>query len=168
MSLLWKREKAMTNKNNDTAMAATPSSGGGWEGRFFNLEELTCSPKAQANRIGNVPTAEAGNNLKRLVRDVLDPLRERWGVPIHVNSGYRCPELNRLVGGAARSYHLRGMAADITSRCPFHNTALFTEIRIMHDKGLLPLTECYMSQQGTYIHLAYDPNNVKQNPFLDR
>lgn len=103
--------------------------------KYFKIEELTHSQTAKAHSIANVPTAEALKNLEQLVCKVLDPLRERWGVPIYVNSGYRCPALNRKVGGSSTSYHLRGMAADITSRCVFHNVALYTEIRIMHDKG---------------------------------
>ena len=136
--------------------------------KYFTLTELTHSITAKAHSIANVPTAEAVKNLNTLVTCVLDPVRERWGVPIYVNSGYRCPELNKLVGGAPGSYHQRGMAADITSRCPFHNAALFTEIRIMHQQGLLPLTECYMQKQGLYIHVAYDPSAPSENPFFTK
>ena len=136
--------------------------------KYFTIPELTRSAIAEVRGLDNTAPSEAEHHLTDLVEMVLDPLRERWGVPIHVNSGYRCHKLNKIVGGAEGSYHLRGMAADINSRCPFHNAALFTEIRIMHDKGLLPLTECYLSQQGTYIHISYDPANVKANPFLDR
>ena len=50
---------------------------------------------------------------KRLV-DVLDRIRERLGVPITVNSGYRCPEHNAEVGGVSDSQHVLGTAADIT------------------------------------------------------
>ncbi len=50
---------------------------------------------------------------KRLV-DVLDRIRERLGVPIIVNSGYRCPEHNAEVGGVSDSQHVLGTAADIT------------------------------------------------------
>ena len=134
--------------------------------KYFSIPELTHSLRAQAHSSANVPTAEAKKNLELLVKHVLDPVRERWGVPIYVNSGYRCPELNKLVGGAPNSYHLSGMAADITSRCPFHNAALFTEIRILHQQGLIPLTECYMQKQGLYIHVAYDPSNVREKPFI--
>ena len=147
-------------------MSATPPHrGGGWEGVYFTLSELTYSSTATAHSIQNVPSAEAVKNLESLVLNVLDPLRERWGVPIYVNSGYRCEALNARVGGSKTSYHLQGMAADITSRCPFHNAALFTEIRIMHREGKLPLTECYLSQQGTYIHIAYNPADVRERPF---
>lgn len=136
--------------------------------KYFKIEELTHSQTAKAHSIANVPTAEALKNLEQLVCKVLDPLRERWGVPIYVNSGYRCPALNRKVGGSSTSYHLRGMAADITSRCVFHNVALYTEIRIMHRAGLLPLTECYLERQGFYIHVAYDPAAPSDNPFFTK
>ncbi|MBR5148729.1 MAG: peptidase M15 [Bacteroidaceae bacterium] len=136
--------------------------------KYFKIQELVRSTTAEACGIDNTPSAGAVPLMVELIDKVLDPLRERWGVPIYVTSGYRCEELNARVGGSKTSYHLRGMAADITSRCPFHNAALFTEIRIMHREGKLPLTECYLSQQGLYIHVAYDPAQIKENPFLDR
>ena len=157
------------NTNNNTVQSQ--SSPLGWTKRgasYFKLSELTRSTTAEACGIDNTPSAGAVPLMVELIDKVLDPLRERWGVPIYVTSGYRCPELNARVGGSKSSYHLRGMAADITSRCPFHNAALFTEIRIMHREGKLPLTECYLSQQGLYIHVAYDPAQIKENPFLDR
>lgn len=57
--------------------------------------------------------ASARENIKALVREVLDPARERLGKPIRVNSGYRCAKHNREVGGVAASQHLLGEAADI-------------------------------------------------------
>ena len=51
--------------------------------------------------------------LHALVDNVLDPLREAWGGPIRVNSGYRCTKLNKAVGGTPNSQHLLGEAADI-------------------------------------------------------
>ncbi len=61
---------------------------------------------------GELPEA-ARNNVKALVDHVLDPLREAYGQPIRVNSGFRCPKHNQAVGGVANSQHLRGEAADI-------------------------------------------------------
>ena len=58
------------------------------------------------------PSAE--QNLQALVEHVLDPARERLGMPITVNSGYRCPAHNKAVGGVKNSQHLKGEAADIT------------------------------------------------------
>ena len=136
--------------------------------KYFKLTELTHSITAKAHAIDNTPTAEAVKNLELLVTHVLDPLRERWGVPIYINSGYRCPELNKKVGGAKNSYHLRGMAADITAKSVFYNTALYAEIRILHAKGFIPLTECYLERQGLYIHVAYDPAAPSETPFFTK
>ena len=58
--------------------------------------------------IGGVP-----ENVKALVENVLDPLREKYGKPIKVNSGYRCPKHNLTVGGATQSQHMKGEAADV-------------------------------------------------------
>ena len=81
--------------------------------KYFTLEELSASTEARKMGIGNTPTAEAAKNLTALVDAVLDPLREKYGRPIHVSSGYRCPRLNKAVGGAVTSQHTTGEAADI-------------------------------------------------------
>ena len=162
----------MTTKsvNNTTAMPATPPHrGGGREGvSYFTIPELTHSLRAQACGIDNAPTAEAVPLMVELIDRVLDPIREKWQSPIYITSGYRCPALNRKVGGVEGSYHTRGMAADITAKSVFYNTALYTEIRILHAKGLTPLTECYMERQGLYIHVAYDPAAPSENPFFTK
>ena len=135
--------------------------------KYFSLPELeyTSQPEFKGG-ILNVALGQERKNLVTLVEQVLDPIREHWGSPIYVTSGYRCPLLNKKVGGVANSYHLRGMAADITAKSVFYNTALYTEIRILHAQGLIPLTECYMERQGLYIHLAYDPENINSKPFF--
>lgn len=80
--------------------------------KHFTISELLYSAN-HWKRIWNKTTPEIEQNLTALVAVVLDPLREKWGKPITVNSGYRCPELNRAVGGVATSQHLKGEAADI-------------------------------------------------------
>ena len=84
-----------------------------WKSKYFTLEELTKSPAAIRLGINNKPTADIIAALQRLVTNVLDPLREEWGAPIVVSSGYRCPQLNKAVGGARMSQHMYGQAADI-------------------------------------------------------
>ena len=81
--------------------------------KFFTIEELTKSTTAQQKGIKNVPSKEEEQNLIALIENVLDPLREAYGKPIIVTSGYRCPALNRAVGGASTSQHMTGQAADI-------------------------------------------------------
>ena len=139
----------------------------GWVS-YFTIPELTHSLRAQACGIDNTPPASAVPLMVELITKVLDPIREKWQSPIYITSGYRCPLLNKKVGGVENSYHTRGMAADITAKSGFYNTALYTEIRILHAKGLIPLTECYMERQGLYIHVAYDPSNVKPQPFFTK
>ena len=75
----------------------------------FVLGEFT---KSNYPEVYNIPSHEAIANLKR-VCEWLEVLRERYNEPIRINSGYRSPQLNRKVGGAATSNHLTGCAVDI-------------------------------------------------------
>ena len=80
----------------------------------FTLEELIRSNTAERMGIENVPKDEkVVENLRSLCLEVLQPLRDYFGAPVHINSGYRCPELNMAVGGVKNSQHCRGEAADI-------------------------------------------------------
>lgn len=81
--------------------------------KYFSIRELTKSMNAVKRGIDNTPNAEQRQSLIDLVEHVLDPLRERWGAPIIVSSGFRNPTVNRLAGGGANSQHLKGEAADI-------------------------------------------------------
>lgn len=81
--------------------------------KYFTLTELTRSATAKRLGIDNTPSSAVRNNLEALVKNILDPLREAWGAPIVVTSGYRCEKLNKVVGGAKNSQHLYGQAADI-------------------------------------------------------
>ncbi len=78
----------------------------------FRLNEFVASGTAIRHNIDNTPREEHVERLKALCENVLEPLRRRFGV-IRITSGYRCEELNKKVGGAAGSQHLRGEAADI-------------------------------------------------------
>jgi uncharacterized protein YcbK (DUF882 family) len=83
--------------------------------KYFTMSELTHSATAVRKGIDNTPDNTAKANLTALVANILDPLREAYGKPIVVSSGYRCAKLNRAVGGVARSQHITGQAADIQS-----------------------------------------------------
>lgn len=78
----------------------------------FTLAEFVRSGVAIRHNIANTPTPNAINNLRLLCENVLEPLRRRFGV-IRITSGYRCEELNNMVGGKPNSQHLLGQAADI-------------------------------------------------------
>lgn len=161
----------MTTNNNKEklrdAFIVTPPSEGQGGGRYFTLDEFVRSATATAHGIANVPTAEAVKNLERLVSRVLDPLREAWGSPIIVTSGYRCEELNARVGGVKTSYHLRGMAADIRPKNGFlYELYAFVERMFVDNK--MPITECYIDHQRGYIHIAYDADDNNTWPFITK
>ncbi|MBO4607566.1 MAG: peptidase M15 [Prevotella sp.] len=84
-----------------------------WKSKYFTFEEMTASATAKRMRIDNQPSEKIVENLQQLVAHVLDPLREVWQQPIIVTSGYRCSRLNAAVGGAVKSQHCLGQAADI-------------------------------------------------------
>ena len=79
----------------------------------FELREFTESATARKHGIVNDPPAEAVENLKALCVHTLEPLREALGLPIVINSGYRCKALNHLlVNHSVNSQHMNGQAAD--------------------------------------------------------
>lgn len=71
------------------------------------------SETARKYGIDNTPGIIEENNIKRLIDEILDPIREEYGGPIRVSSGYRCKRLNSLVGGSKTSQHMNGEAADL-------------------------------------------------------
>ena len=60
--------------------------------KYFTIVELTKSATASRRGIDNTPSSTIKANLTELVDNILDPLREAWGAPIIVSSGYRCPK----------------------------------------------------------------------------
>ena len=79
----------------------------------FTLDELTSSATAKQMRIINAPGVDEVCNLCALVHNVLQPLRDAMGEAIKIGSGYRCPQLNKAVGGVSNSQHMKGEAADL-------------------------------------------------------
>ncbi|MBR7051541.1 MAG: DUF882 domain-containing protein [Bacteroidaceae bacterium] len=108
----------------------------------FTLEEMLHSDTAEKKHIENRINAVEVNNLVRLCTKVLEPLREHFHQPIHINSGFRCQALNKAVGGADNSYHMKGRAVDI----PMHPGWL------AYIRDHLPHTE--LINEGTWIHVA--------------
>lgn len=80
--------------------------------KYFTLAEMLKSETAEKNKINNTPSAEVEQNIEELL-EVLDDLREHYGKPIKITSGYRCAALNKLVGGSPTSAHVIGYAADL-------------------------------------------------------
>lgn len=129
--------------------------------KYFTMKELTKSSTADKLGIDNTPTPEASVSLSNLVTHVLDPLREMYGKPITVNSGYRCPKLNAAVGGAKTSQHMRGEAADITAGSKTENKKLFELIR-----DNLPFDQLLNESNYSWVHVSYVSTSKNRKQIL--
>ena len=79
----------------------------------FTIEEMYASETAMRLGIDNKPSVQQMINLIYLCANVLEPLRVAMNEPIKIGSGFRCQKLNKAVGGAYNSQHLKGQAADL-------------------------------------------------------
>ncbi len=79
----------------------------------LTLAEVTKSATAKRKGISNEPTIEDMENLKAIAQNIFQPLRDHFGCPIAVSSGYRSLDLNRAIGGSSTSQHCKGEALDI-------------------------------------------------------
>ncbi len=131
--------------------------------KYFTMSELTDSATARQLGISNTPSAEAQANLVALTESVLDKARAAWGKPIIVNSGYRCPRLNKVVGGVSNSQHVTGEAADITTGTKYGNKWLFNYIRDNCNYDQLINERDY-----TWVHVSYKRNGVNRRHVLHK
>jgi len=81
--------------------------------KHLSLAEVTRSESAKRRGISNMPTPAHIENFKLLAENVFEPVRENFGKPIHISSGYRSDALNKAVGGSKTSQHCTGEAIDI-------------------------------------------------------
>lgn len=127
--------------------------------KYFTFGELCKSDVALQKRIENTPTdAETIERMQALMDECLDKVRELWGKPIGVNSGYRSPELNRAVGGAKNSQHMRGEAADITTGTKDNNRKLF-DLIVASDIDFDQLID---ESDYKWLHLSYSKGDNRR------
>ena len=117
----------------------------------FSLEELIHSSTADAKGIRNYPDQKAQENLKKLCIDILQPIRDKYGKPIYINSGYRNPELNRVLNGSQSSQHCKGEAADIDTN---NNKELWNLIVQMIKNGELTVGQLIDESNLAWIHIS--------------
>lgn len=129
--------------------------------KYFTLEELCHSDTAVARNIDNSPTRVVVENLEALVLNVLDPLREAYGKPIRVNSGYRSARLNLVIGGAKNSQHMTGEAVDITTGSKEDNKWLFDYI-FRH----LPYDQLIDESNYSWVHVSFKNNDTNRQQVL--
>ena len=114
--------------------------------KWFKEKELCCKC------CGQLPPL-ARENIEALVENVLDPLRERYGKPIVVNSGYRCAKHNREVGGATNSQHMCGEAADIRPTTNFTNYT--NELKLLRQLIIESRKFDQLIVYPTFLHVSW-------------
>lgn len=134
----------------------------------FTYEELVNSPTAKRLKINNTPNEQQKENLKRLTVEILQPIREKYGKPVIVTSGFRCQKLNNAVGGAKTSQHCNGEAADIRSVSDSisDNRELFNLVlRMMKDKEI-KVGQLIDEYGYNWVHVSLPRHNKVNNQIL--
>lgn len=117
----------------------------------FHLSELTVTNVKAPNN----PTLEEVNRLRALAVNVLQPLRDALGKPVIVNSAYRSPQVNAVVGGVPTSQHSRGEAADIlvVGLSPLELARAIRDLNLPYDQ---------LIREPTWVHVSYGPRHRRQ------
>lgn len=137
--------------------------------KHFNLSEFFQSSTAAKNGIKNEPSfdekAAIVRNINLLVDNVLDPVRDMVNTPIIITSGYRCPQVNRLVGGVDNSQHMSGCAAD------FHVqgfTVLMMWQVFLSIYDTMDFDQLIYYPNKNIIHVSYMENGNRHEAFLKK
>lgn len=130
----------------------------------LDLSEVIRSDSAKRNGISNMPTEEHIANFMLLAEKIFEPIREHFGVPIRISSGYRSKELNAKIGGSSSSQHCKGQAVDLDqdgSTNGVSNADVFNYI-----KDNLPFDQLIWEfgneDNPDWVHVSYVPNGRKQ------
>ena len=113
-----------------------------------------------------ITSTEVRDNIKALVDAVIQPLRDVWDKPLAINSGYRCPEVNKAVGGVPTSQHTKGEAADV---CPFGRNG-HGDIEVVRQLAItarnLGLPFDQMILYPTFVHFSHRRNGAQRGQIL--
>lgn len=123
----------------------------------FELKEFTASDTATRKGIVNNPGVSEVKAIENLVVKLLQPLRKAYGKRMVINSGYRCPELNKAVGGAPTSQHVKGEAADVACEHPAYLVECLK-------KSGLDFDQCI--QYSSFVHLSLKAIGQNRKQYL--
>jgi zinc D-Ala-D-Ala carboxypeptidase len=128
----------------------------------FTLSEMTKSETALRYGMANEPSEKEIDNLRLLCEEVLQPIRNFYGMGVKVNSGYRHPLVNAKVGGSATSDHCKGFAADI--EIPGIANADLAEWIVANLQFTQIILEFYTPgvPDSGWVHVSYVPENLKK------
>ena len=123
----------------------------------FTLDEFTRSDVAIKLGIINEPGEKEIEALRVLVNITIQPLRDNLGIPIHINSGYRCPELNKAVGGVPTSQHQKGEAADLSIDGKANN------ILDALENNDIPFDQAILYRKQNFLHVSLKLDGVQRS-----
>lgn len=129
---------------------------------YFTVSELCYSDVARKNGIINTPGIKEMHNLEKITIPQMNIIREFLGVPIVVNSGFRCQELNRKVKGVYNSKHLEGLALDGT---PIGISVIEAWEKLKNSKYASLLDQCILYRKNNFIHFGFCDNTPRQQFF---
>jgi hypothetical protein len=124
----------------------------------FSLHELLLTQHRRFDQEQYNPPQQIVDNLRALCVNILQPLRDALGSPLKINSGYRCPSLNRSINGASGSQHMTGQAADIVD-LTHGNEFLFKKIKELN----LPFDQMIDEFGFRWVHISYDPKRNRKD-----
>ena len=135
----------------------------------FKLSEFFASSTADKNSIKNEPSldkrATIERNINLLVDNVLDPIRDKFCAPVIITSGYRCPQVNKLVGGANNSQHMSGCAADFYIK---GLTYLMMRQVFLNIYDTMDFDQLIYYRSKNIIHVSYVENGNRHEAFLKK
>jgi zinc D-Ala-D-Ala carboxypeptidase len=130
------------------------------------LAEVMRSETAKRKGISNMPTPEHIENFKLLAENIFQPIREHFGVPIILSSGYRSKELNKAVGGALSSQHCTGEAIDIDmDGTTVKNAEVFNFIKDNLNFDQL-IWEFGTDSNPDWVHVSYESTGKQRKQIL--
>ena len=116
----------------------------------ITYDEAIFSDSGLRHNISNVPDSDTLDNMKEVALNCFEPLRKWYGKPIHVNSFFRCKELNTILKGAASSQHVTGEAIDISAGDKEENEKLFNWC-----KANLIFDQLINEYNFSWVHISY-------------
>lgn len=122
----------------------------------FTLSELVKSQTATRQDIDNAPSDDEVAALRQVAANILQPVREHYGVPVRVSSGYRCEALCVAIGSKATSQHARGQAADFeVAGIANPDVAAYIRDNLDFDQLILEFYEPEKGPDSGWIHCSY-------------
>jgi zinc D-Ala-D-Ala carboxypeptidase len=132
----------------------------------LSLAEVMRSETAKRKGISNMPTPEHIENFKLLAEKIFQPIREHFGKPIHISSGYRSAALNKAIGGASSSQHCSGEAIDIDmDGTDITNAQIFNYIKDNLEFDQL-IWEFGTDSNPDWVHVSYESKGKQRKQIL--